>query len=61
MHLDFLKNDVKTKALRYSVHDYMVRRIHRSTVFKIGPSALDCELFAALLELREDEKYRNYY
>jgi len=29
LHMDFLKNDVKTKALRYNVHDYIVRRIHR--------------------------------
>jgi len=29
LHLDFLKNDIKTKVLRYNVHDYIVRRIHR--------------------------------
>jgi hypothetical protein len=47
--------------LRYNVHDYLIRRIHRSIISKMKPTWKDIELHRILLELREDEKYKLYY
>ena len=58
MHLDFLRDDVKSKALRYNVHDYLIRRIHRSIISKMKPTQKDKDLHELLLKKKDDPNYR---
>jgi hypothetical protein len=38
---DFLKYDLQAKAIRYNVHDYMIKRIFKSLFGSGNPSDMD--------------------
>ncbi len=40
-HYDFLLYDLQAKAIRYHIHDYMVKRIYKSLFNSGNPSTLD--------------------
>ncbi len=40
-HFDFLLYDLQAKAIRYHVHDYMIKRIYKSLFNSGNPSDLD--------------------
>lgn len=61
MHSEFLSKDIKSKVLRYNVHDYLIRRIHASIISKMEPSQKDVDLHRILLKMSKDANYKIVY
>jgi hypothetical protein len=53
-HYDFLDCDLSSKALRYSVHDYIMKRIHRVIYNQKNSADIDVLVHKLILNKKDD-------
>ena len=52
LHYDFLSYDLQTKALRYSLHEYVMRRLYKKIIR--DPSDIDKRVHRLILDKQND-------